>query len=358
MKKLTKLSVQQQECFTEYVDKWTEIGLSTDPTDHPRAESGIIRAYEIAGFAPPEKIVWCGSPLAQCLTRIINLPVGNSIDNNVNFFVWHWAWNSVHNLVRESVWDLAWDSVLEPLQNLVKRSVKRSVLDSVVDSIGSVVDSIGASIKSSAQARAKDSAFGQHEAGILGFMDYFADVCGMAEQTKRLVGIWEVAKSAGWWAPYEKICWVSERHNILNRNGRGQLHCENGPALAYPDGWSIWAVDGVRVDEQIITSPETQTVKQIKTESNEEVRRIRIERFGWERYLKESGAKRLERRRNDRDAQIEELFRLDDGTQRFVCVDPSTGRRYALGVPSNVKTCQEAQNWINHGGDVYITHRS
>jgi hypothetical protein len=96
----------------------------------------------------------------------------------------------------------------------------------------------------------------------------------------------------------------------------------------------------------------------LKKKKNEEVRRIRIERFGWERFLKESGAKVREQCRNERDAQDESLYRLDDGTQRFVCVDPSTGRRYALGVPSDVQTCEQAQSWMSHGLDLYATHRS
>jgi len=151
---------------------------------------------------------------------------------------------------------------------------------------------------------------------------------------------------------------VSERHNILNRDDRGRLHCTDGPALAYPDGWSIWAVNGVRVPEHVITSPKSQTLKDITGEENEEVRRVRIERFGWIRFLKESGAKAIHKRRNDRDAQKEELYQLSDGTQRFVCVDPSTGRKYALGVPRDVKTCEQAQNWMSMGLDLYATHRS
>jgi hypothetical protein len=104
--------------------------------------------------------------------------------------------------------------------------------------------------------------------------------------------------------------------------------------------------------------PETQTIKQIQEEPNEEVRRVRIERYGWERFLKESGANRRDSRRNDRDTQEESLYQLRDGTQRFVCVDPSTGRRYALGVPGEVATCEQAQLWMSHELDLYATHRS
>jgi hypothetical protein len=135
-------------------------------------------------------------------------------------------------------------------------------------------------------------------------------------------------------------------------------HCETGPAVSWQCGTKAWYIHGVIVDEQVVMRPETQTVKQITDEQNEEVRRVRIERFGWERFLRESKAKQCDSRRNDRDAQAETLYQLKGGTRRFVCVDPSTGRRYALGVPRRVQTCEQAQEWMSHGLDRFAIHRS
>jgi hypothetical protein len=104
--------------------------------------------------------------------------------------------------------------------------------------------------------------------------------------------------------------------------------------------------------------PDNQSIKEIESESNAEIKRIRIDRFGWEKYLHGVGAKIIEGRRNDRDAQVERLFQLNDGTQRFVCIDPSTGRRYALGVPREIKTCEQAQNFLSSGLDRFAIHRS
>jgi hypothetical protein len=115
---------------------------------------------------------------------------------------------------------------------------------------------------------------------------------------------------------------------------------------------------GVKVNEQIVMRPESQTIKDIDGETNEEIRRIRIERFGWPRYLHESGAAIADERHNDRDCQDEKLYRLKDGRHRLVCVDPSTGRKYALGVPREVTSCEQAQNWISHSLDRVVIHAS
>ena len=292
------LTSEQQSRFNEFVEKWTAIGVSTAPADRPRAEAGIRKAYEIAGLTPPKSIVWCDSPLSQRLTRAIVF--GLSGDSEA----------SVGASVRDSVW----------------ASVRDSVGDSVWDSVG-------------------DSVFGQHDAHWLAFYDYFREACGLSRETQRLCGLLEVAQSANWWLPHKHICWVSERHHVLHGDDDGRLDCNDGPALAYPDGWSIWSIRGVRVNEQIVLHPDTQSISEIDSEENEEVRRIRIERFGVMRYLEESGATVIDSRRNDIENTYEILADTKHG-QRLVTHCPSTGRRYFLAIPDRVENCEQAQRCL------------
>ncbi len=72
---------------------------------------------------------------------------------------------------------------------------------------------------------------------------------------------------------------------------RGRLHAEHGPALAWGDGFEIWAWHGVRVDRRSCSTPDSITVASIDAERNIELRRVLIERFGEERLLREGGAK-------------------------------------------------------------------
>ena len=114
------------------------------------------------------------------------------------------------------MWDSVWASVRDSVWASVRDSVWDSVGDSVWDSVG---DSVGASV------------YGQHDAGWLAFYDYFRLACSMDEQVQRLSGLCEIAQAANWWLPHQYTCWVSERHNILNRDGDGLLHSDDGPAL-------------------------------------------------------------------------------------------------------------------------------
>jgi hypothetical protein len=138
-----------------------------------------------------------------------------------------------------------------------------------------------------------DSGYGQHDAAWIAFYNYFREMCGLAAQTEKLEGLRLICENAGWFLPYEKICWVSERHNICQRDDRGRLHCEDGPALTYPDGWGIYAWHGVRVSYRVIEHAEELTVAEIQTEANAEVKRVMVERYGLSRFLMDSGAKKL-----------------------------------------------------------------
>ena len=312
MNRIEKLTAEQISRFPEFIDRWTRIGLCTDPANRPAAEEGVRLAYEIAGLSPPKKIVWCGSPLSQGLTRAIvfglrdaEVKCGKEVRASVSASVWDSVWDSVSDSVRDSVWD-------------------------------SVRDSVSASV------------FGQHEADWLSFYDYFKQAAGLDEQTQRLAGLWKVAQSAGWWLPHQNICWISERHNVLHRNDRGQLHCEDGPALAYPDGFCIWSINGVRVDEQIVMRPETQCASHISGEQNAEVKRVRIERFGWTRYLREVKARVIEHVTNAVSNTDESLMDCD-GMRVLVCSCPSTARVYSLEVPGDCPSVEQAQNYLSGG---------
>lgn len=124
------------------------------------------------------------------------------------------------------------------------------------------------------------------------------------------------------------------------------LHNEDGPSVLYADGFKLWTIDGISVDEQIVMRPETQTIAQINKEDNADVKAIRIQRFGWPRYIAESNSKLLDYRDNDIEGTKEALYSTDNG-HRMVVTCP-TGRVFALGVPSDIKTCEAAAKWFRH----------
>ena len=268
--KIESLTEAQKARFPEFVKKWTDIGLSTEPANRKESEKGIIEMYKIAGLKKP-KIVWCDSPLSQGLTRMIVQKLES--DGKLT--------KKIGASVRASVWDSVRASVMDSVGDSVRASVMDSVRASVMDSVG---DSVGA------------SGYGQHDASWLAFYDFFSEVNGLKEETQKLSGIWQVSKNAGWYLPHEKICWASERHSELHRNERGQLHNVRGMALKYPDGWGIYVLNGVRFPEDLFkkvisgTMPFQDILAIVDTDQ-----RTQAMRFGnvWD-FVKHANGKKLD----------------------------------------------------------------
>ena len=115
------------------------------------------------------------------------------------------------------------------------------------------------------------------------------------------------------------------------------------PSLA--DVRLLWR--GVPIAPRIAFEPGSITVAEILAESNSELRRVLLERFGLERFLTEANPEVLDQ---DRDVGGErKLLRVPmEGDEALVCIlvlCPSTGRRYILRVPPTMKTCRQAIAW-------------
>jgi hypothetical protein len=104
---------------------------------------------------------------------------------------------------------------------------------------------------------------------------------------------------------------------------------------------------GVTIDPTFAFHHERIRVADILGEHNMERRRLYLEWFGTERFMKEAGARVLD---TDDDAggerRLLEVQLAND--EPLVCVSvrcPSTGRQYMLRVPPTMTTCREAVAW-------------
>jgi hypothetical protein len=170
-----------------------------------------------------------------------------------------------------------------------------------------------------------------------------------------------VAKSAGWWWPFADAVILTERPTTLHRDGQTRLHSENGPALAYPDGFAIWSWHGVRVPQHLIETG--WDLKQIFDEPNAEIRRCAIEKIGWDRFIQDSGLKKVASCPDPGNApHYLALYDLPDGlddlydaeARILLCVNGTeerdgTRHRFGLPVPAHhtdpVEAAAELYGW-------------
>ena len=202
-----------------------------------------------------------------------------------------------------------------------------------------------------------------------GSMD--ADWCAFYEAIEYLgvklpivEGLVQAGYDCGWFIATEEWVVLCDRPSQLHRDGI-VCHNEDGPAVAFERGddkFYVWVLNGVRVDEQIVMRPETQTVEQINNEENEEVKRIRIERYGWERYIKDAGFVVVDSRSNDIEGTKETLYGTPASASSpikvLVCACPSTAKVFSLEVDPDVCSCEEAQSYLSSGFSKRIINAS
>lgn len=105
---------------------------------------------------------------------------------------------------------------------------------------------------------------------------------------------------------------------------------------------------GVPVDSRIVFHPESLTSNDILQERNAEVRRVMLERVGFERFVELANAKTLDTDR-DRGGERRLLKVVMPSDEDLVCVSfscPSTGRKYIVRVPPTMRTAHAAVAWI------------
>jgi hypothetical protein len=384
--------------------KWLAAGLSTTPADRVAAADAVRLAYRSAGLPEPAHVVWFASPAAGAraaalLTGRRDLPgpvvpsrpmttaarraaraglslptarlgvsagatpdaddvavveelraqgcppapgtAGVSVRAAVRTAPWAAARAEVHESLGPDGWARLWaacgadvwrmvnDRVAVPLRTHLRNELPTHVRAVLLDAVG-----------------------GQHDAGWLAAFDAAASrgespaaVLGAAH---RLAGLAGVARSAGWWWPYANVAILTDRPDELHRDNVGRLHAAETPALRYSDGFALHAWRGMPIPSDLVHRLAHLTHAQIAGERNAELRRVMLEHFGYERYLREAGARRLG---TDACGVLWQLSFSDDEPLTMVEVINSTpepdgtSRVYWLRVPPTTRTPRAGVAW-------------
>jgi hypothetical protein len=315
-------------------DGWLALGLLAVPADRADAEAGVAAAYERAGLTAPQRIEWHGSPSsgARAAHRLVaSGEAGAAVRGQVRTRPWaaararwvetlgaagwarHWA------AAGARTWQLLTDRIATPIRIRVEADLAADP-----------------SLEGS-RFRLLDAVYGQHDGAWLAAFDD-PDLAGLAR----------VARSAGWWWPYERVVVLSERPVGLHRDNVGRLHHGDGAALSYPDGWELYAWRGMPIAPDVAAELPHLTVKRIQEETNAEVRRVMLEYFGFERYLRECDAKKVH---SDETGILWRVNLPNDEPLVMVEVvnatpEPDgTRRTYFLRVPPNTRTARQGVAW-------------
>jgi hypothetical protein len=350
------LTPEQTAALSGYRARWAAIRRSTEPADRDAAEEGVRLAYHAADITPPARLVWCDSPVAlsglACrATRADGANLKSAIVDRPRRKVAALVSRRVDRRVQAAV-----ESAVNPFDALVASAADAVMLRAAHEN-ASLLDRIrrSHSLSLSWTLRAllgrqgfRHSVAGQHELSWLGTYEYFRNELGLRAETAPLLGLFQLATSVGWVQPHEHTCWLAERPSLLRRDPQDRLHNASGPALLYPDGWSVWAWKGVEIPSWLIERPDSITLASIDNESDIQVRRCMIEIMTPQRYVALGGALRIAE--DETGILWRKAWLASDAWAAVEVINATpepdgTRKHFFLQVPANLRTARDAVAW-------------
>ena len=320
--KVGSLTGAQWELARAIHGEYVADGLCTDPADRPAAEAAISSIYELIEYKPPQ-FIWCQSPAAARLViRMLDSDSAEQRARTVGESVQRWldvkfAYSFERTikraltgaLRRELLSELslrlgggwAWTPLL--LSWAADQDVlSRPLPDLLSDPLGEAVRKSFDGIRWPPPVRGprthppaewlKDHwrrGGGQFESRLaefdvprrLGLVTYDE------QASERLDLMCTLTRSCGEWMAYEHICLITERPAEISAEapaawGQLRLHCPDGPAITFRDGWSVHAWHGTHVSPTLIEGG--WDIAAIMAERNGEIRRCAIEKLGWNQF--------------------------------------------------------------------------
>jgi hypothetical protein len=387
-KRIEYLADQQRATLVEWLRAW-DIRVATEPGGRASLAAIVHRLYASIGRRPPAAVVWCGSALSLALTRSIvqyrkisrdiGLTVRARVRDGVGPPVGLRASNKIARSVTQSVEDSLsvqpGRCISHEFQQAWGRfnveigpSLWRDVLD-ICDHLArwrqawpAIRSGMYACFHSAPRRHGylpgiegcADSLFDQQELVRVATEWRLAELLRLARaQTEQLALLRALKDSGTWILPHENLCWVARAPSLHSSDDRGRLHATDGPALALADSWSIHAVHGVSVPDDVVEHPELISVAAIDAEPNAEVRRVMIDRYrlgeeisGAAAFLRDAGGLQI-----DHDKSFGRLWRRDlKGDEPLVMIEVINAtretdgcfRRYFLGVPPAMTKARDA----------------
>ena len=313
-KRIDKLTDAQREAMAGWADKWIETGLRTGAADKARFEAAAQRCYEAAGTKWPGRVVWVPSPMVMAIAGPVAAFV---IEANRRGIDLRSPRGAVGGAVRGAVDGAVGDAVRDAVGDAVDGAVDGAVGDAVDGAVrgavdGAVGDAVDDAIIRQAVANVISQTWyryigGQFWAGGYywggAYTSFFREVCGLeleGDLWGRGKAYEATIESACMWWPHRDFVMVCERPTVINRElsdpnrargwGSHRMHAESAPAIAWPDGWSLYFHHGMQMPTELAEDHSKITVERIDAERNAEVRRVLIGWYGLARYVQDSGS--------------------------------------------------------------------
>ena len=308
-----------------------------------------------------------GNTVDSAVSDAVRDAIGNTVDSAVSDAVRGAVSDAVNDAVDDAIGGAVRDAVHGAVSNTVRGTVSDTVGDTIRNTVdGTVRDAVQTTISIAKKSKITISRHywlgGQFLVGGwywgVSFVNFFFDVCKLKlskDIMERTTAYRKVCESVNYIWPNKDFVIVCARPTKILRNAQGRLHNIKGKAIEYPDGWGIYAINGVRFDEKLFKTiiSENVTAKDILSIKDIDQRTQAMRFLSPEEMVKELKGKLLDEY-NKFDIETNpvnyklykfpkgEIFSEDAYYCLFDC--PSTRKRHMEGVEVS-KTVPQAMSW-------------
>ena len=400
----------------EWADKWIANAMSTAPADQTAMRSAMAGLYDAANLEPPTRGVFVKSPMTAAIAGSIAAGVWWIRDNpgqHAELFGHvvseaellaalrvacavamdrgmamlrgeeprlSWPPDATEDATEDATWAATWDATRDATwaatwaatRGATWAATRAATRDATEDATRADLSNwyvVGADMRRLAQAMGLDGfglqcaahawrmwQGGNQWSGYDSYLSFFRHIASLDIDYSAWQHWEDLSLNSGPRIMHPDFCMVSDRPETLLVDDRNRPHCDTGPFCRWRDGTALYSVHGVRVPAWLIERPGDLTAAKIDAETNAEVRRIMLDRFGAARWLTESGAKVVDEAPADhpllglrtarllrRDVQDDEPILLVDLLNSTPEPDGST-KRYQIRVSPNEYGGESSKN--------------
>ena len=238
---IDSLTPEQEKQLISFREDCLKIGLQTGPANIEGCVEPLNYIYKTYLKKDPPYIWHCQSPLqAQLIINLLKHFAKEGLGNNL--------WNNLWNNLRNNLWN--------NLRNNLKTEYEPTELWGSLDIFWIC---------------------------FYKFPEMFLGIKYTKEESEGLDQMYKLSQNSFFVYTFDNVVFVCDRPTKIYKKDV-LLHCENGPAVEFSDGYCLWYLDGVEVPEKLVTTKETNLdPKEWIQHENVSVRAQFVKKYGVER---------------------------------------------------------------------------
>lgn len=346
-----EITPERQKIIDSTFSKWKKVGLCTDEANFEATEDAVTTLYKFANLDRP-CFMHLNSPLAAEL-YINSLGETGAVHMDMR--------RQFRSYLRRQLEDQIRRQIGGQLRNQLRFKFGGQLRGLLENQLGDVLSNqLRERFFKSKFTYTDTWNYGAWDAWLWGYFDCARrlDVEYSDVTATLLDAHCKITYSCGAIYTFKDFCILANRPHKITLDNQGLVHCEDGPAILYREGFSIYSWHGLQIPTGWLDRTALTPIIAL-THDNIEQRRAACEILGWDVILDELNATTIDK---DEDPLIGELVEVVINEinapeiaiipSKFLRVTCGTGRNFTLPVPPDMTTALQANAWT-YGLDDY-----